>query len=423
MPARPAIIFGAVLAWICAAGSAWAEPDLVSRDAFTGLVDVRAAVVDGERSWLDGGFGKLRYGGKGDGFQGHASLADAALAWKPRLTWDLSAVVDGEVQDLGGYKADLVQAYLVYKPAPRGPLRYWLRAGLYYPQVSQEHAGPLWLDEDALTPSALDTWIGEEVKVVGGEASVSGALGEHQITATVGAFGYDDTSGTLLTFRGWALGDVKAGATGAFELPPLERHYLIGQPQETYPLREIDSRVGFYGRVEWRPPGPFSVNAFHYDNRGNLVGVDHEHQWAWATQFSNIGAALTLGEHTRILSQVLWGDTRMGFPTSRGVWFDLGYDAAYLLASQDLGPGAVTGRIELFRTSDRNFRPALDDADQDLGERGWALTGDYRWKLTPFANVLFEVTHVESNRPSRMQAGLGQRQTQTLLQTALRLSF
>jgi hypothetical protein len=409
--------------WLAAASASHAEPDLISREAFTGLLDVRAAVVDGERSWLDDGFGKLRYGGKGDGFEGRASLADAALAWKPRLTWDLSAVVDGEVQHEQGYRADLIQAYLAYKPVPHGPLRYSLRAGLYYPEVSQEHSGPLWEDVDMLTPSAIDTWIGEEAKVVGGEASLTRAFGEHEISATVGAFGYGDTSGTLLTFRGWAMGDIKAGAFGDFTLPPLERLYLIGQPPETYSLREIDSRVGYYGRLEWRPPGRVRVNAFYYDNRGDLVGVDRDHQWAWATRFTNLGASWSPDEHTRILSQVMWGDTRMGFPTPRGVWFDVAFASAYALVSRDVGPGALSGRVDYFETTDRNFRPGVDETDHDWGETGWALTADYRWTLTPWANLLFEVAHVESNRPSRLEAGLDRFQTQTLVQSALRLSF
>jgi len=258
---------------------------------------------------------------------------------------------------------------------------------------------------------------------VGGEVTLGGALGEQQLSATVGLFGYGDTSGTLLTFRGWAMGDIKSGALGEFDLPPLDRHYLIGQPPETYSLREIDSRVGGYGRLEWRPPGPASVNAFYYDNRGNLVGVDQDHQWAWATQFWNLGATLKLDEHTRMLAQGMWGKTRMGFPTARGVWFDLGYASAYLLATHDIGKGAVTGRVDLFRTTDHNYRPALDDSDQNWGETGWALTADYRYRLTPWAVALVEVLHVESNRPSRLQAALARYQPQTLVQTALRLGF
>ena len=332
-------------------------------------------------------------------------------------------MVDGEVQNLGGYHADLIQAYLAYKPVPTGPIRYSVRLGLFYPQISEEHGGPAWEVADTITPSAINTWVGEEVKVVGAEATVSRAFGGHQLSATGAVFGYDDTSGTLLTFRGWALDDVKAGTVGEFPLPPLERQYLLGQSRQTYALREIDSRLGYYARLEWRPPAAITFNAFVYDNRGDLTGVDGQHQWAWATRFWNLGAIWSLDDRTRILSQVMSGETMMGFPNGRSVWFNLGYASAYLLATRTYGRGAFTARVDYFETHDRNFRPALDDPDQDWGEAGWALTGAYRLMLSPHASLLLEAVHIESDRPSRGQAALSAFQAQTQLQTALRLSF
>ena len=420
---RMGALLGALLVGMGAAGAAAADPDLISSDAFTGLVDLRAAAVDGERSWLDGGFGKLRFGGDGDGVQGRLALADTALAWRPRLSWDLSAVIDGEVQNLGGYHADLIQAYLVYKPAPRGPLRYSARFGLFYPQISEEHEGPAWEVANTITPSAINSWIGEEVKVVGAEATLSRIFGAHEISATGALFGYDDTAGTLLTFRGWAMGDVKAGAFSEFSLPPVEQEYLIGQPPQTYPLREVDSRLGYYGRLEWRPPAPVSFNAFYYDNRGNLTGVDGDEQWAWATRFWNLGANLRLDDRTRIRSQILWGQTMMGYPNGRSVWFNLDFSSAYLMATRTYGHSAFTARVEYFETRDQNFRAAIDDADQNWSETGWAVTGAYRVALNSHASLLLEALHIDSDRPSRMQADLAAKQPQTQVQTALRLSF
>ena len=420
---RLCTLVGAFLVGLSAAGAAAADPELVSPSDFSGVLDLRAAAADGERSWLDGGFGKLRFGGGDDAVRGRLALADAALAWRPRLTWDLSAVIDGEVQKLGDYHADLIQAYLAYKPVPRGPLRFSARLGLFYPQISEEHGGPAWEVADTITPSAVNTWVGEEVKVVGAEATVSRTFGGHQLSATGAVFGYDDTSGTLLTFRGWALDDVKAGAVGEFSLPPLEQQYLLGQPRETYSLREIDNRLGYYGRVEWRPPAPVSFNAFYYDNRGDLTGVDGDVQWAWATRFWNLGAVWTPDDRTRVLSQVLSGETLMGFPNGRSVWFNLGFTSAYLLATRTYGRSAFTARIEFFETRDRNFRPALDGADQNWGETGWALTGAYRLALNAHASLFVEALHIESDRPSRGQAGLAAWQSQTQVQTSLRLSF
>ncbi len=423
MSERPGGLLCLCLAFAAICGAASAEPDLISPQTFSGLLDLRGAVVGGERSWLDGGFGKLRFGGDDNGYRGDAAIADAALAWRPRLSWDLSAVVDGEVQRVNGYQADLIQAYLVYKPVPKGDTRYSARVGLFYPPISQEHEGPTWDVADTITPSAIDSWVGEEVKVAGAEATVSHRFGGHELSATGAVFTDDDTSGTLLTFRGWAMGDVKAGAFGSLRLPPVEPAYLLGQPPETYAAREIDNRVGYYGRVEWRPPGPITLNAFYYDNNGNKTGVDKDGQWAWATKFWNLGATWQVDEKTRVLSQVMSGDTLMGFPNGRSVWFNLGYTSAYLLASHSEGPSTFTGRLDYFETIDRNYRPLTDDEDENWGEKGWAITGAYHLQVAPHAKWFVEALHVESNRPTRLQAGIPRRQLQTLLQTSLRLSF
>ena len=70
-----------------------------------------------------------------------------------------------------------------------------------------------------VTPSAINSWIGEEVKVGGVEATLSTMIGEHACRLTVAAFELNDTAGTLLTFRGWALHDEKATLFGFQPLP------------------------------------------------------------------------------------------------------------------------------------------------------------------------------------------------------------
>ena len=56
---RPIGLFIKVLLVLpIAAGSARAQGDFFGRDTLSGLLDLRVAAADGERSWLDGGFGK-----------------------------------------------------------------------------------------------------------------------------------------------------------------------------------------------------------------------------------------------------------------------------------------------------------------------------------------------------------------------------
>src|SRR5689334_1177045 len=100
---------------LLAAAPARADVDLASPETVSALVDLRLAVADGERSWVDGGFGKTRFGGDG-GAQAHAAIADAALLWTPRFSWDLTGLFDIEAQSGQDRGIDVVEAYLRYRP-------------------------------------------------------------------------------------------------------------------------------------------------------------------------------------------------------------------------------------------------------------------------------------------------------------------
>jgi hypothetical protein len=414
---------GLLLALLLAAAPAFADPDLLSPQAFEGLLDVRAVGVDGQPSYLDGGFGRTRYGGTEAGaFKGQLSLADAALVWKPQFTWALGAVVDVEHQDGQQHPFDLVQGYLTFRPTLPGDTRFTARAGFYYPPISEEHEGPSWAVANTITPSAINSWVGEEVKVVGGEARVSHRSESGVIAATVGLFGYDDTSGTLLTYRGWGFTDIKATAFGGFDLPPLDPYMAPRQATFTQSTAELAGRVGYYARLDWSV-GRLSLNGFYYDNRGDKIAVS-AHQWSWATRFWNFGLSYDLDDNTRILSQVMTGRTLMGYPDADDPeWLNLSFTSAYVLATRRFGRSGITGRAEVFRTHDRNFDPVADDPEDNRGEHGWAVTAAYRYEVTPHARWMLELLHVHGRRPSLEEQGLDSLQDQTLLQSSMRLTF
>ena len=116
------------LALALSGGPALAEVDLFSREAFIGRLDLRFAAGDGEQSWLDGGFGKTRFGGDADGgFKAHMKVAEASIEWRPRFNWEWQAVVGAQVQQGQSKDIDLGEAYLQYKPVPRGETRFSAR--------------------------------------------------------------------------------------------------------------------------------------------------------------------------------------------------------------------------------------------------------------------------------------------------------
>ncbi len=395
------------------AGPALADSDIFSAETFHGIAEVRAAAADGETSWLDGGFGKTSVSKGGD-----LKLTGAALEWKPSFSFAVSGVVTVQVQPDLDPAFDLGEAYLKLKAPPSSDTRLSGRIGVFYPPVSLENDGVAWTPPDMLSASALNSWIGEEVKVGGAEATLQHRFGDHEVEATAGVFGWNDTAGTLLTFRGWALHDLRAGVRTDYQLPPLSPFAALFQPNDTYPFRELDGRPGYYGRLEWRPPAPVALNVFFYDNGGNRTAVDSEHQWAWETRFFNAGLRWQVSDDVKVLAQAMNGETIMGYSMPGGRWFDMGFQSAYVLVARKLGSETISGRIDGFRTKDRTFR-ALDDNQ----ENGWAATASWRHHLAPHADLLVEAQHVESERNARVLAGEDPKQPQTVLQTAVRLSF
>lgn len=395
--------------------------DILSGDTLTIMFDGRLVLANGHESWVDGGLAKARFDGTSDGdFKARLVPVEAFLLWQPRISSAFAGNVSVGWQLDQENTIDLMEAYLTFIPPRSGGVGFSAKAGLYWPEISMEHAtGGAWTSVNTITPSAINSWVGEEVKVLGAEATVTAALGQHQLSATAGAFGFNDTSGTLLSFRGWALHDMKATAFGHFALPPLNDFIVHLQEDRTRSLIEIDKRVGFYGRLEWRPPSPVVVNAFYYDNRGDPEEFETSGQWGWRTRFLNVGVGADLAPDLRLTAQAMTGTTKMGFKTNDVIWVDTLFQSAFVSLTHDLGPGAVTGRIEAFRTKERGGQMDQDAESED----GWALTAAGRWPLNDYVTGLVEVMHIRSDRGTRETLGISAFQAQTVVQGALRVTW
>jgi hypothetical protein len=392
-------------------------PELFSAETVTLAGDVRLGGADGEPSWIDGGYGKARFDGEGpDGdFHIRPWLAEADLVWQPRFTWSLTGTVVVTAQHGQDKPVDLSEAALTFKPLLGGNTKLSARAGLFWPPVSLEHSGPEWAVADTITPSAINSWIGDEVKVGAIETTVSTSLGSHRIALTAAAFGLNDTSGTLLAFRGWALHDQKATAWSLQPLPPLMGLMRFAQAPRTDPVTEIDDRVGWYARLGWSPTEAFELQAFHYDNRGDPEAVTPGKQWGWLTKFTNIGALLTLGQ-LELKAQAMGGRTEMGYRIAGRIWADTSFHSAFLLATRRFERGSVSARIEAFDTRSRGS--VLGGV---YSEDGWAFTMAAKRALGPRFTLLGEFLHVESDKPSRAGIGLAPKQRQNQFQLALRV--
>ena len=394
-------------------------PDIFSKNTLSVLLDARLVVANGSESFVNGGLGKTRFQGDANGaFRAQVVPAEADVVWEPRFSSSLSANVSAGWQHDHGSGPDLFEAYLNYLPPQTGKFSVSGRAGYMWPEISLEHStGGAWTAVNTITPSAINSWVGEEVKVLGAEATLHASLGQQDFGLTGAVFGFNDTSGTLLSFRGWALQDIKATADGHFKLPPLDPFITQIQQNQTRNAIDIDHQPGWYARLDWRPPWPFGVALFYYDNRGDPEAVTSAGQWGWRTRFWNLGVNADIDSRTRLLAQAMTGSTIMGFPVNGVRWVHTDFRSVFVLVTHNFGPFALTGRIEGFGTREHGSEMSPDNS-----EDGWAWTIAARAPLSSHFSLLAEALNVHSWRGTRVDlTGLPSPfEAQAVFQIALR---
>lgn len=218
------------------------------------------------------------------------------------------------------------EAYLEANFRPgRGRIR--LRGGAFYLPTSRENVDALWESPYALSSSALNTWLGEELRPVGLDATLfrGGAF----VGAT--AFRGNDAFGALPADRGWTMHD---------------RFTLLGQEIQadatrTTSLRETDGRLAWSARAGWSGLR-LSFQATHVDNRAD--GLAYGTQRNWTTRFEIVGAELALGDWT-IAAENGWGPTSIDV---KGRIITADIQAGYVLVSRRFSRARATVRFDSY---------------------------------------------------------------------------
>ena len=136
----------------------------------------------------------------------------------------------------------------------------------------------------------------------------------------------NDTAGTLLTFRGWALHDRTTLAFNRQPLPPLGE--LDRRSRRLSPTRCSTShsgfahRPGYYAKLAWQPPVPVRVELFHYDNRANPQDVNSAPSGAGTPVSIMSALSPTSAAGAELKGQALQGRTHMGYPMHGRRWVD-----------------------------------------------------------------------------------------------------
>ena len=382
---------------------------------FDGYVDARAAVVPGEKSWLDGGLGKTRFGEGDDAWSGSAALT-AAYQVTPALRATATLQYQPELER----KVDLLEGYVRYRPVSITPWRWSLKAGAFFPPVSLEHDGVGWSTTRTLTPSAVNTWVGEELRIFGAELQIEHRGRHGTWEARAAAFYKNDPAGELLATRGWALGDIVPGVDGSLRQPdvyaPIARAPV---PMRYRPFVEMDDKPGFYAALGWQPSSQRRFTALYYDNHADLaesVRYAGRTVRAWRTYFWSVGAEQHAGEWV-LLGQAMHGSTIFE-PVPGVLILDTEFNAGYLMLAREYGDWQPALRFDAFQARQL---PAVSTPSMD--EHGTALTFALNWRPRERVRITGEVLRVDSTRDQRRRGGEEAQQTEVQVQLGVRVFF
>ncbi|WND03255.1 hypothetical protein QGN29_02585 [Temperatibacter marinus] len=396
--------------------------------------DVRTYGVSGERSWFDKWLGKSRYGEKRDRTSStDLTLAELSLLAQAKIGWDWSAFIHASYAPEYEQDLDLVEGFIAYKPAPKGLWSYEGRLGLMFPHISRENDGVAWTTPYSITPSAINSWVGEEIRTMGLEGTIKRRFETFDLSFTASLFGMNDTAGTLLHFRGWALGDFKAGAFSNVPLPKIPAIYGISdssgneiepplfgmQARYSNPILELDDNIGFYAALDWTDRQGLSFGAYYYDNKGDPTVVE-EGQYGWRTRFVNLYADYETETEWTFISQYMLGTTVMGISPTHPDMFpaDSKYQSAFILASKAIDQWRFTSRFDWFKVTDRSY--VLQDNNN---EDGWSYTGAVSYTLSDNFTLIGEWLHIQNERPDRLRINLPLKTKVNQLQLSLRFQF
>jgi hypothetical protein len=381
-----------------------------------GYLDVRAVLPASEPSWIDGGQGKTRFG-NGQGVEGRFGGAALAVTWHLAPEW--IAVADLQAQAAGHPRVDLLDAFLRYRPVSTTPWRWSAKIGAFFPPISLENDGVGWTSTWTLTPSAIDSWVGEDLRTIGTEVDLEHRGVGHTLEAGAAVFGSNDPTGELLAARGWTLSDLTSGINASVREPDAYAALTHSSvPVEYRPFDAFDHRLGWYAHASWTSSAYGQVTLMRYDNRADPASFERYEDrkvFAWHTRFWSLGAKTRLGDVV-LIAQAMDGDTV--FEPAPDFYLDTKFHAGYLLAGWDRGAWRPALRVDLF-----SLRQVPAVLNPPLSEHGNAVTFALNWRPRDWLRVTGELLRVDSTRNQRTLQGLSPRQVDNQLQLSARLLF
>ena len=350
---------------------------------------------------MEGAFGRLDFSDTAA-----TATAEIGIDWNPSpyVTVHAHGLARAEPDSFRGRRAGLVAGYLQLHHTSEKD-RFQLRAGQFFLPTSRENKGDLWSSPYTVNFSAINTWMGQEVRPIGVDLEWRHTTsGFNSLTLGATAFQGNDTMGTLLAWRGWSIGNRLPVFDELAPLPPLWSLpvFIPDQNREgSTPFRsDMDGRTGWAARARLGLTDRANIQITRVDNRG-----DHElygDEYSWKTHFTLVGAEIGHTERTVLAAEVIHGYTAMGpfltFIPGRPVIAD--FSSAYLLLSHKQGRNRFSGRFDIF---------ALENEDagrgEDPTEDGLAWTISWLYDVTNHVRTALEFTQVTGDSNLALESG------------------
>ena len=388
-------------------------PAVAADISFNGMLDARSFVPPADGSYLVGDLGKLRFGY--DNGSASAQFVQAVGQGRAQITPELLASATVRVDPNYGPAVDLLEAWVLYRPVSASPWRWSIKAGAFFPPISLENDEIGWTSFWTLTPSAINSWLGSEIRIIGTEGTLEWRRNSATVTIIGSIFAWNENAGELIADRGWNLDDRVTGLYEQTRLPDAAAILSGGTPPvKEHLFKQFDDRPGWYLDLSWEPEGVGGIEIMRYDNDADPK-ARRQDEVAWHTSFWDLGLQKQVGSIT-LLSQALLGSTVIE-PASR-FQLNTNFRSVYGLAGWDLDKWWLAARIEWFQTRTRAPGPSAL-----LSEDGHAGTLSASWLPVKWLRITGEFLISDSTRPERAVTGDTPRQIEKQFQLATRIYF
>lgn len=381
--------------------------------SFEGYGDARFVVPSANGSYQDGDLGKLRFG-RDDGTP-NLHVGDIVGEGRALVMPELLVTATARVNQHYDQEIDLLEAWARYRPVSTSTWRWSIKGGAFFPPLSLENEEIGWTSFWTVTPSALNSWVGRELRVIGGEATLEWRRESGTVTLIGALYGWNENAGELIADSGWTLDDRVTGLFAKSREPDalaLITHEAL--PLRTSLFKQFDSRPGWYVDLSWEPTDVGGLEIMRYDNNADPT-KSRGGDTAWRTSFWDLGLQKQLGQVT-LLAQGMTGSTLIE-PSPR-FRLDTNFRAAYALLGLDLDSWWFAARVDYFQT--RTHAPGLAALNSEDGTAG---TVSASWRPEKWLRLTGEFVIVDSRRAQRALTGLDPQQTEKQLQLVSRIYF